>query len=87
MRDFFNKDPDRKEINKDTVVLYDVIEALVGADGKGGVNECLVRFVHTDEARYATPVKERIRGAVALLELLNRGVADEQTKMNKRGRD
>ena len=83
MRDFYNKEPDRKEVNRDTVVFYDIIESLVGKDATGGANECLQRFVQTNESRFATPAKERLRATIAIIELLIRGIADEQTRMNR----
>lgn len=86
MEDLFNPDPSRKEITRETVVFMDIIDLLVGKSGTGGINEVLVRFTDTEESRFATPVKERVRGAIAMLELFNRRVSDIQTRMNKEQR-
>ena len=87
MEDFYHADPSRKSIDRETVVFNDFVVCLVGADGKGGINEVLRRFIETDESRFGTPVIKRLDELIAVAENMKRRVADKRLKLNQALRD
>ena len=76
IRDFDHKDPTRTEINADTVVMEDIVKAMVE------FNDDLWRFTETAESRFATHTMKRADRVIELWELMRRGVKNERLRVN-----